>query len=614
MTDGEDESTFRRLVSEIEPRLRSAFIAMYGPDRGREATAAALRWAHDHEDAVSRSPDPLRRLYVAGQRLSPTLRSTSLFDRSAQASFMEPQLAKSLAMLPKRHRIATLLIDGAGWSGDEVGDLLKISPSKAKELADWTLPRLARTIIATGDDGQKTTNRSEAEAALRQRLSTMIESVVPPVTADEVLEAGSGLTVTGSSSGAVDTGGTSESRLLRRLGLRWKTLAVAGTVIVVGLGGLAVGIAESRNSTLQAYSTPGLDPLPGKLTSSVLVVANPKASSNPGTNSTVSEMNAGTGQELPAPGTPAGTTATDPVIVGPWIVEIYVPDDVPYAMAGSAVVFHSGSEKTTSLGFATSAFPGLKPGTVWLYQHRGGAVAPNSSACSVRLVSVTGALLTPPAPITCVWRVLGAVTGGLLVLNRSGITEVWDPVHNLTDPLPGFFQPLVQSEGSTLVAEQWATFCSNDCRLRLANPVSGVEKKIHVQPPPGMSLSSYVALSPDGQFLATTAIPVGIAAEIEQQPIIGAGCCFSGDRQLRGQVVIIRLSSGQVALSRPASFLLPSVVQWSPDGSYVFVARSRSRVLAVPAWSLITREQEIPFRTGGGRPPNPGVRFAIASA
>ncbi len=94
----------------MEPRLRAAVGAACGPESGREAAAGA--WAHfDRLEKIShpvpclfrvgRSRTLLRRLRLIGP-------STS--DRSEP--WVEPGLARALATLTQRQRVAVMLICG----------------------------------------------------------------------------------------------------------------------------------------------------------------------------------------------------------------------------------------------------------------------------------------------------------------------------------------------------------------------------------------------------------------------------------------------------------------------------------------------------------------------
>ena len=43
-----DEGSFAEMFEAVEPRLRRALVAWYGPIVGREAAAEALSWAWEH--------------------------------------------------------------------------------------------------------------------------------------------------------------------------------------------------------------------------------------------------------------------------------------------------------------------------------------------------------------------------------------------------------------------------------------------------------------------------------------------------------------------------------------------------------------------------------------
>ncbi len=58
---------FEAFVIEVEPRLRSALVAAYGLDRGREATAAALGWAWEHRGELGKLESKVAFLYRVGQ-------------------------------------------------------------------------------------------------------------------------------------------------------------------------------------------------------------------------------------------------------------------------------------------------------------------------------------------------------------------------------------------------------------------------------------------------------------------------------------------------------------------------------------------------------------------
>ena len=66
----DDEVTFTALVAGVEPRLRRAFVAAYGPDTGRETLAEVLAWAWEHLDRVRGLDNPAGYLWRVGRTAS----------------------------------------------------------------------------------------------------------------------------------------------------------------------------------------------------------------------------------------------------------------------------------------------------------------------------------------------------------------------------------------------------------------------------------------------------------------------------------------------------------------------------------------------------------------
>ncbi len=60
-------SEFVAFVTDVEPRLRRALIATWGPDLGRDATAEALVYAWRHWGRVKALENPAGYLYRVGR-------------------------------------------------------------------------------------------------------------------------------------------------------------------------------------------------------------------------------------------------------------------------------------------------------------------------------------------------------------------------------------------------------------------------------------------------------------------------------------------------------------------------------------------------------------------
>jgi DNA-directed RNA polymerase specialized sigma24 family protein len=115
---------FEAFVSEVEPRLRSALVATYGLDRGRDATAAALGWAWEHRGRLNNVGNKVAFLFRVGQSSTRRRKEPVIFARSEYSEpWVEPGLAPALATLSERQRIAVILVYGLSWTLREVAEL-----------------------------------------------------------------------------------------------------------------------------------------------------------------------------------------------------------------------------------------------------------------------------------------------------------------------------------------------------------------------------------------------------------------------------------------------------------------------------------------------------------
>lgn len=143
---------FERFVEQIEPRLRRALVATYGPVDGREATGDALSWAWQHWDQMAEVRHPVAYLYRVGQSAIRRFGSRPLpIDALAQAADEFPELAPelwpALARLSPQQRTIALLVHGYQWSQAEVAVLLEINPSTVREHLNRALERLRQELV-----------------------------------------------------------------------------------------------------------------------------------------------------------------------------------------------------------------------------------------------------------------------------------------------------------------------------------------------------------------------------------------------------------------------------------------------------------------------------------
>lgn len=143
---------FSAFYATVEPRLRVALVAAYGPERGREAAAEALAWAWEHRGRLEELREPLGFLYRVGQSRTRPRRVRLLEGRASwDEPWIEPKLASGLAALSERQRVAVVLISGYSWSAAEVGELLGIAATTVQNHLERGLGRLRSHLEVDAD-------------------------------------------------------------------------------------------------------------------------------------------------------------------------------------------------------------------------------------------------------------------------------------------------------------------------------------------------------------------------------------------------------------------------------------------------------------------------------
>jgi DNA-directed RNA polymerase specialized sigma24 family protein len=129
-----DEGSFAAMFEVVEPRLRRALVAWYGPVVGREAAADALSWAWEHRDRLDGVCDIGGYLFRVGQSAAKReSRCRRLFGSPPGAacverdSSFEPRLDAAMANMSGQQRSAVLLVHGYGYSLREAADVLGVS-------------------------------------------------------------------------------------------------------------------------------------------------------------------------------------------------------------------------------------------------------------------------------------------------------------------------------------------------------------------------------------------------------------------------------------------------------------------------------------------------------
>lgn len=130
---------FSAYFAEVEPRLRQALTAGFGPEDGREAAADALAWGWRNWDRLQNMRNPDGYLYRVGRNQA--LRQRSSAHRQVRPQPIdhpidgwhdpefEPALAQFLALLPQQQRTCVWLVHGLGYTQAHVGRMLGCSRS-----------------------------------------------------------------------------------------------------------------------------------------------------------------------------------------------------------------------------------------------------------------------------------------------------------------------------------------------------------------------------------------------------------------------------------------------------------------------------------------------------
>lgn len=140
-------------MPEVEPRLRRALVAIYGPDRGQEATAEALAYAWEHWSDVQALSSPVGYLYRVGQSRTRRRKVRHLFQRAEEPQhWVEPKLGSALSALPKQQRLAVVLVFAAGFTPKEAAEILGVSPSTVKTNTERGVANLRNALGVTVGD------------------------------------------------------------------------------------------------------------------------------------------------------------------------------------------------------------------------------------------------------------------------------------------------------------------------------------------------------------------------------------------------------------------------------------------------------------------------------
>lgn len=149
------EETFYDFVRGAEAKLSFALAAAYGPDIGSEATAEALAYAWENWKRVRAMDNPLGYLFRVGQSKArrywwkrPPI---APLPPESVDHVVEPGLLKGLEQLSRNQRMCVVLVDGFGWTQQEVAELLGVTRSTVQKHHERGLTRLREILKVSSD-------------------------------------------------------------------------------------------------------------------------------------------------------------------------------------------------------------------------------------------------------------------------------------------------------------------------------------------------------------------------------------------------------------------------------------------------------------------------------
>jgi RNA polymerase sigma-70 factor (ECF subfamily) len=146
------ETTFTRFVEQYEAKLRLSLVAMYGPERGREAAAEAFAYAWEHWDRVRVMERPVGYLFRVGQsRTRHRLRPWTGDSEPRREPWVEPALPSALQRLSRRQRTAVVLVHAYGWTHGDVAELMGVRTPTVKKHVQRGLAKLRHFLGVSRD-------------------------------------------------------------------------------------------------------------------------------------------------------------------------------------------------------------------------------------------------------------------------------------------------------------------------------------------------------------------------------------------------------------------------------------------------------------------------------
>jgi hypothetical protein len=283
---------------------------------------------------------------------------------------------------------------------------------------------------------------------------------------------------------------------------------------------------------------------------------------------------------------------------------------------GTAVAFSPLSpQRTQILGRATYVVRAFTSGAVWLVVNASfpNPAQPSDSGCTLEEVSLPGRVLMPRSSFPCGWTIDGPAVGGLLVTrppsghpgadSTAGSLIVWDTTNRRIQANYGAPSFNVQVDGDNGTVVIWNECPSSPCGPDSVTDLAARRSFALPSLPSGWQASSSYVLAPDGALAAVVALPDATEATVNTDPGTGPPpCCYYGVHAVTSELFVYDLRTDSIVESRSFFAASEPLVQWSADGSYVFVTRDLESIEAVPLWSDTASIRVLAVPPGTGAP------------
>lgn len=144
-----EKEAFSAFAREIEPRVRRALVAAFGPEVGTDAAAEAMAIAWERWAVVSSRSNPAGYLWGIGRNVARKRRGRlRLFPAPTpqREPWIEPELPAAIENLTEKQRAAVLLVHGFGWTFREVADMLGVSVSTVQSHVERGMAKLRSAL------------------------------------------------------------------------------------------------------------------------------------------------------------------------------------------------------------------------------------------------------------------------------------------------------------------------------------------------------------------------------------------------------------------------------------------------------------------------------------